>query len=204
MSSIDFSNPTVIAILAIVALAIIVAIAVAVHKRNTTARLRKKFGPEYDRAVLEHGSERKADAILAERETRVHKLKLRELGTVQRERFIADWNIVQSRFVDHPKGALIEADELVTSLLRTRGYPVTGFEQGAEDVSVDYPWMTESYRSAHNVSSLAGRGEVSTEDLRAAMIQYRNLFDELVRADTTTTMESRPISARSLPPHSVR
>ena len=186
MSSIDFSNPMVIAALAIVVLGIIVAIAVSVHKRNTSAHLRAKFGPEYERAVLEHGSERKAEAILADRETRVSKLKLRELGAAQRDRYLADWNIVQSRFVDHPRGAVIEADELVTSLMRARGYPVSGFEQGAEDISVDYPGMAESYRSAHAIASLSARGEASTEDLRNAMIHYRALFDELLEVSDPT------------------
>lgn len=191
MSSIDFSNPMVLVALAVVAVVIILAIAMAVHKRHTSTRLRTKFGPEYDRAVLEHGSERKAEAILADRETRVSKLKLRELGAAQRERYIADWNTVQSRFVDHPRGAVIEADELVTSLLRARGYPVSGFEQGAEDISVDYPAMAESYRSAHAVANLSARGEASTEELRNAMIHYRSLFDELAKADTATVV-SRP------------
>jgi hypothetical protein len=203
MSSIDFSNPMVLAALAIVAVAIILAIAMVVHKRHTSTRLRTKFGPEYDRAVLEHGSEHKAEAILAERETRVSKLKLRELGAAQRDRYLADWNIVQSRFVDHPRGAVIEADELVTSLLRARGYPVSGFEQGAEDISVDYPGMAESYRSAHAVANLSARGEASTEELRTAMIHYRALFDELAKADTTT-VESRPAPARVVPTHSMR
>jgi len=53
---------------------------------------------------------------LADRETRVEGLKIRELGAAERERFIADWHVVQSRFVDHPKGAVTEADELVSSL----------------------------------------------------------------------------------------
>jgi|HubBroStandDraft_5_1064220.scaffolds.fasta_scaffold413250_1 hypothetical protein len=203
MSSIDFSNPMVIAALAVVVLAIIVAIAIAVHKRNTSAHLRTKFGPEYERAVLEHGSERKAEAVLAERETRVSKLKLRELGAAQRDRYIADWNIVQSRFVDHPRGAVIEADELVTSLMRARGYPVTGFEQGAEDISVDYPGMTESYRSAHAVATLSARGEASTEELRNAMIHYRSLFDELAKADTAA-VETRPAPPTVVPTHSMR
>jgi hypothetical protein len=194
MSSIDFSNPMVIAALAVVVLAIIVAIAIAVHKRNTSAHLRTKFGPEY---------ERKAEAVLAERETRVSKLKLRELGAAQRDRYIADWNIVQSRFVDHPRGAVIEADELVTSLMRARGYPVTGFEQGAEDISVDYPGMTESYRSAHAVATLSARGEASTEEVRNAMIHYRSLFDELAKADTAA-VETRPAPPTVVPTHSMR
>jgi hypothetical protein len=203
MSSIDFSNPMVIAALAGAAVVIILAIAMVVHKRHTSARLRTKFGPEYDRVVLEHGSERKAESILADRETRVRKLELRELGAAQRDRYLTDWNTVQSRFVDHPRGAVIEADELVTSLLRARGYPVSGFEQGAEDISVDYPWMTESYRSAHAVASLSARGEASTEELRTAMIHYRALFDELAKADSTTVV-SRPAPARVVPTQSMR
>jgi hypothetical protein len=196
MSSIDFSNPMVIAALAAAAVVIILAIAMVVHKRRTSARLRTKFGPEYDRTVLEHGSERKAESILADRETRVSKLERRELGAAQRDRYLADWNTVQSRFVDHPRGAVIEADDLVTSLLRARGYPVSGFEQGAEDISVDYPWMTERYRSAHAVASLSVRGEAGTEEMRTAMIHFRALFDELAKADSTTEVPVQPLHGR--------
>jgi len=178
--NIDFSNPTVIIVVVVAALAIIIAIAVVEQKRRAKAHLRSRFGAEYDRTVLIHGSERKAEAILADREKRVHSLKLRELGTAQRERFIADWNTTQARFVDHPKGALAEADELITSLLQARGYPVSGFEESAEDISVAYPRMIESYRSAHTVAMLSTQDKASTEELRNAMLQYRNLFDELV------------------------
>ncbi|WP_263353531.1 hypothetical protein [Acidicapsa acidisoli] len=182
---IDFSNPTVVAVLAIVVLAIMIAIAVIWYRRSTAMRLRKRFGSEYERAVLEQGSERKAEEVLADRETRVRKLKLRELGAVQRDRFAEDWNTVQARFVDHPKGALIEADELVTALMQARGYPVTGFEESVDDISVNYPRVTENYRSAHTVAVLSARGQVSTEELRTAMIQYRNLFDEILKTDSS-------------------
>jgi hypothetical protein len=197
---IDFSNPTVIVVLAVVALAIVIAIAAIWHKRSTTARLRNRFGSEYERTVLETGSERKAEAVLAQRENRVRKLKLRELGPIQRERFSADWNTVQTRFIDHPKGALIEADELVTALLQARGYDVSGFDQSADDISVNYPGAIESYRSAHAVATLSARGQVSTEELRTAMIQYRNLFDELVSAETPAEQHAwpaAPVSSRS-------
>jgi hypothetical protein len=202
LENIDFSNPVTIAIVAVVALAIILTIAVVIHNSRTKARLRRSFGTEYDRAILEHGSERKAQAALAEREARVHKLTLRELGPVQRERFLADWNTVQSRFVDFPKGALVEADERVTSLLRARGYPASGFEQGVEDVSVAYPRLVENYRSAHNVAVLSAKGEATTEDMRNAMIQYRALFDELVKVDTST--EFRTAQNSALPTQSLR
>lgn len=197
--NIDFSNPTTEAVLALVALVVILAIVAIIHKQRTTARLRKNFGTEYDRAVLEHGSERKAQAILAEREQRVHKLTIRELGDVQRERFVAEWAAIQSRFVDFPKGAVIEADELVTSLLRARGYPVSGFEQGLEDISVDYPRLVDHYRSAHGLALLAARGEASTEELRNAMIQYRAIFDEVAKVNTR--VDSRATRVRAVPTH---
>jgi len=180
----DFSNPTFDIILG-VALVLIVAIGVTAYlsyRKKKTLALRSRFGSEYDRAVVEHGSQRKAEVGLAAREARVEKLKIRELGPSQRERFVTDWHAVESRFLDHPKGAVTEADELVSALLQARGYPVSGFEQSAEDVSVNYPRMMEYYRSAHAVAVRPGKAEASTEELRAAMIDYRTLFDELVQS----------------------
>ncbi|MGA9544889.1 MAG: hypothetical protein WBQ85_15035, partial [Candidatus Sulfotelmatobacter sp.] len=74
-------------------------------RRSTTAGLRQKFGPEYDRAVLVHGSGRKAEAKLADRQERVEKLNIRDLDPMEHERFSKQWESVQSRFVDSPKGA---------------------------------------------------------------------------------------------------
>src|ERR1039458_4944051 len=118
-------------------------------RRSTTAVLRKKFGPEYDRAVKVHGSERKAEAKLEDREKRVEKLNIRELDPIEHESFLRRWESVQSRFIDSPKGAVTEADDLVSSLMKTRGYPVSDFDQRAADISVDHPRVVENYRSAH-------------------------------------------------------
>ncbi len=181
----ELTEPRLIAGAIAIVLIIVVAVALYLRKRRkTTAGLRARFGPEYDQAVLTHGSERKAEAKLADRETRVEGLKIRELGATERERFIADWQAVQSRFVDHPKGAVTEADELVSALLKARGYPVADFDQRAADISVNHPRLVEYYRSAHGVAVRVGRDEASTEDLRNAMIQYRSLFDELVEIQT--------------------
>src|SRR5580765_3598391 len=106
------------------------------RSRTTTAGLRQKFGPEYQRAVQEHGSEHKAEAKLADREKRVEKLNLRDLDPIEHERFSKQWESVQSRFVDSPKGAVTEADDLVSSAMKTRGYPVSDFDQRAADISV--------------------------------------------------------------------
>ena len=42
---------------------------------------------------------------------------------MEHERFLKRWESVQSRFVDSPKGAVTEGDDLVSSLMKTRGYP---------------------------------------------------------------------------------
>jgi hypothetical protein len=178
-------NPRLIALAVAVLMVIVVAVALYVRKRkNTSAELRDRFGPEYARAVQQHGSERKAEAKLADRETRVEMLKIRELDPMERERYLAQWQAAQSRFVDYPKGAVTEADELVCSLMQTRGYPVADFDQRAADISVDHPRVVENYRSAHSIALRLGRGEANTEDLRTAMVHYRSLFDELVQVPT--------------------
>ncbi len=163
------------------AVIVIVAVSAWVYvrkRRGTTADLRQKFGPEYDRAVLAHGS--KAEAQLADREKRVEKLNIRDLDSMEHERYSKQWQAVQSRFVDSPKGAVIEADELVSSVMKTRGYPLSDFDQRAADVSVDHPRVVENYRSAHEIALRVGKDAATTEDLRTAMIHYRSLFEELV------------------------
>jgi hypothetical protein len=178
-------EPKLIASMVLVILVIVVAVALYVRKRkNTTADLRDRFGPEYERAVQTHGSERRAEAKLVDREKRVQKLNIRDLDPTERERFSGQWQSVQSRFVDYPKGAVTEADELVSSLMQTRGYPVTDFDQRAADVSVDHPLVVDHYRSAREIALRLRKGEASTEDLRTAMIHYRSLFEELVQIQT--------------------
>src|SRR5580698_10860925 len=174
-----FTNAELIGAAVVLLFLVIVAVVGIVHKRRTRTRtLRNRFGSEYDRAVVEHGSSRKAEARLADRETRVDALQIRELGATERERFVAEWYTVQSRFVDHPKAAVTEADDLIAALLEARGYPKNSFEQRAADVSVTYPRVMENYRVAHAIAVRPGRTEASTEELRTAMIQYRAIFDE--------------------------
>ena len=91
---------------------------------------------------------------------------------------------LQTRFVDSPRGAVAEADDLVTSLMKTRGYPVSDFDQRAGDISVAHPRVVENYRAAHEIALRVGKDEATTEDLRTAMIHYRSLFEELVQVPT--------------------
>ena len=58
----DQIEPRYIVIAAIVILAVVVlAIIYTRNRAANRARLRERFGPEYSRAVQEHGSERRAE-----------------------------------------------------------------------------------------------------------------------------------------------
>jgi hypothetical protein len=184
------SDPKVI--VAIVGVILVIAVLAWLYvrkRRKTTADLHERFGTEYERAVREHGSERKAEAKLADREKRVEKLHLRVLDPMEHERYTKQWASVQSRFVDSPKGAVTEADDLVSSLMKTRGYPVSDFDQRAADISVDHPRVVENYRSAHEIALRVGKDAATTEDLRTAMINYRSLFEDLMQLSATIERE---------------
>jgi hypothetical protein len=181
--NLPFTNAQLIVAVFVLIVAVLIAVgAYLEHRKSKTIALRNRFGTEYDRAVVTHGSSRKAENKLADRETRVEALKIRDLEATERDRFVAEWHTVQSRFVDHPKAAVTEADDLVNALLEARGYPRAGFEQRADDVSVTYPRVMENYRRAHGVAIRPGQVEATTEELRTAMIEYRAIFDELLQA----------------------
>lgn len=57
-----------------------------------------------------------------------------------------------------------------------RGYPVADLERRAADISVDHPAVVENYRAAQAIAMLNGRGEASTEQLRKAVVYYRDFF----------------------------
>ena len=124
--------------------------------------------------------------MLSEREKRVDRFQIRELAADEREKFVTEWRLVQSRFVDDPKRAVRDADQLVNQLMQSRGYPMSDFEQRAADISVDHPRVVDNYRAAHVIALRHQKGEASTEDLRNAIIYYRSLFDDLLQTQTTS------------------
>jgi hypothetical protein len=169
-----------IAVAVLLMLAAGITILFSIPKRRTE-RLRTQFGgSEYTRAVKEGGSQREAEAVLAQRAERVDRLHIRPLATADRARFVETWGRVQAHFVDGPGGAVAEADQLLNDVMSTRGYPMSDFEQRVADISVDHPLVLDNYRAAHQTALRQSRGEARTEDLRQAMIHYRTLFEELV------------------------
>ena len=169
-------------ILAVVIVVALAALAVLVSRRRRSEHLKQHFGREYEHALEREGDRSKAEAELVQREKRVEKLNIRPLDRVERDRVTAEWSEVQARFVDDPPRAVAFADALLGEVMKTRGYPVSDFEQRAGDISVDHPAVVDHYRTAHDIAVRHERGDAGTEDLRQAMIHYRALFDDLVGA----------------------
>jgi FtsZ-interacting cell division protein ZipA len=176
---------TMIVVVIVVAVIAIAAIILVVSRKRRRENLKRHFGPEYDRAVLERGDAAKAETELINREKRVHSFSIKPLTPAMRDRFREEWRQIQQRFVDDPAIAVNEADSLVNRAMAARGYPVADFEQRAADVSVSYPSVVQNYRAARVVIQRHARGEAGTEDLRQAMVHYRSLFDELLGVSTS-------------------
>jgi hypothetical protein len=172
----------VIVFFAVAVLSVVVAAAIGfvTSRRRRSQKLRKTFGPEYDRVMRREGDSRKAEGVLEFRQKRREKFPIRRLTSADRSSFALRWNEVQARFVEDPRGALTVADSLITDVIETRGYPLGEFDQRAADLSVDYPLIVENYRAAHEIRTLHSEGKASTEDLQQAMVHYRRLFQELL------------------------
>jgi hypothetical protein len=169
--------------LAVVVVAALVAVTVwLLMRRRRTAALRARFGPEYDRLLQSNRTPAEAERELQLRQRRVESFSLRALTREETEQLTASWRAVQARFVDDPRTAVVEADRLIEDAMRARGYPVEDTAHRLDDLSVDHPAVVNHYRSSREVIARHGRGEASTEDLRAAMVHFRALFDELVGA----------------------
>lgn len=156
------------------------AVAWMLYEKQRTSRLKRQFGPEYERTVKEAGTRRRAEAELESRARRVGMLELRELPPADRDRFAQRWRDAQAHFVDDPAPAVAEASALVKEVLGARGYPVGNFDRRAADISVDHPTVVENYREARRIALASERGHAFTEDLRRAMVLYRALFEEVL------------------------
>ena len=173
-----------------IAIFAILAVVWLLYERKNMTRVREKFGPEYERLAGTEGA-RKATTILAEREKRLSRLTIRPLSNAERSRFSEEWREVQERFVDDPSGSILRADALVNEAMRTRGYPVTDFDQAAADLSVDHAGVVENYRIAHDIIESTERRRASTEDIRKAMQHYRKVMESILDTRVVERVEVR-------------
>lgn len=169
-------------VLVAVIVVLVLVIGLLLARQQRSRQLKQDFGPEYQRAVAQHGDQRSAEKELTDRRRRVEKFEIRPLDPASRERYTESWGATQRYFVDEPVAAVGDAHTLVQKVMRERGYPVDDdFEQRAADISVEHPNVVENYRAANQISLEARNGQASTEQLRQSMVHFRALFEDLLR-----------------------
>ncbi|MBD0747114.1 hypothetical protein [Streptomyces sp. CBMA152] len=173
-----------IVIVVLIAVSVVVLAAVALLVVRGTAAggrgLRRRFGPEYDRAVVLHdGDRRAAERELGERLKRHGSLAERPMPVEVREHYLVRWAGIQEQFVDSPRHATEEADKLMARLAEERGFPAAkAYDDQIAALSVHHAGRLDGYRRVHR----AARGAADTEEMREAMIEARTLFEELLTA----------------------
>ncbi len=178
-------------VILVIAILVVAALGWYLLRQQRSKKLRSQFGREYDRAVHQYGDRPKAEEALEARQKRMEKFHIHPLSAHERERFGDQWHDVQSRFVDDPAGSVSEADRLVCAVMIARGYPMSDFDRRADDLSVDHPHVVSNFRAAHGIAVRHEKGQASTEDLRKALVYYRDLFDELLEAHVAGSRETR-------------
>jgi len=178
-------------IIIVVAVLVILGIVLGLvfSRRKRAEKLQEHFGPEYEHTVEALGDEKKAQAELFERKKHVEALNIRSLSAAERERYLAEWTLVQTKFVDEPGQAIVDADHLIMEVMQLRDYPVSDFEQRAADISVQYPALVSNYRAARVIALKNEQHTADTEELRQAMIYYRSLFEELLETEAVVVKE---------------
>jgi FtsZ-interacting cell division protein ZipA len=173
----------VIAAVIVVAIIAIAMAVVAWRRRTRSQHLRDRFGAEYDRVVTsdQRGERRAGEEELERREERRDAIQIRPLTPVRQQRYLLAWRDIQMSFVDAPERSVVNAEHLVSDVMRERGYPVDDeFEDQAALISVDHPDLVSNYRRAHQIYERGQSHEANTEELRDSLVYYRSLFDELL------------------------
>jgi hypothetical protein len=165
-----------VVIVVILVVVLLAAVTLGMRRRG----LRRRFGPEYERAVSEQKSTLRAEAELAGRHRRVRKLDIRPLSDDARRKYRAEAVRIQEEFVDSPETSVAAAHALVTRVMRDRGYPAEDDQQAMTDLSVEHARTVGHFREAQRISTSGAAGDASTEDLRQALIHYRALFADLL------------------------
>ena len=169
---------------------VIIALVVLLLTRRRSRRLKKQFGPEYDRTVERLDSKDAAHEELQRRAERHDSFELRDLDDAERDRYVQRWRLLQRQFVREPANGLLEADKLLTGLLHDVGYPTDSFDQQVADLSVEHADVTTEYRGGRAVVRDVHHGRAGTEEIRRALLQYRAVFERVAGADVSADIGS--------------
>jgi hypothetical protein len=98
------------------------------------------------------------------------------LASESRDRYLADWDRIEMRFVDAPVEAVREADALVMAVLRERRHPL------------EERRLPSDVQEARRDSS--ARGD-KTEGMRRALLHYRVVMEKMVGAPVHPLRDDR-------------
>ncbi|MEU2338321.1 hypothetical protein ABZ770_01010 [Streptomyces sp. NPDC006654] len=184
------STGLIIAIVIVAAVVVVAAVLTLRSRSSGPGGLKRRFGPEYERTVAQHGGDTKAaERELAERVQRHGSLRERPLEPAERERYAARWATAQEHFVDSPRESVTEIDRLLAEVAAARGFPAGAeYEEQVAALSVHHAGHVDGYRRIHRAAGApvggAPQTQASTEEMRKAMIEARALFEDLVGAST--------------------
>jgi hypothetical protein len=105
------------------------------------------------------------------------RIEMVPLSNEARDRYLADWDRIEMRFVDAPKEAVNEADALVMSVLRERRHPL------------EMRRLPKDMQEARHDASME-KGD-RTEGMRQAMLHYRVVMEKIVGAPVHPEREGR-------------
>jgi hypothetical protein len=165
-------------------------------------QLRQRFGPEYDRVVEAQSGRKEAEQELTERERRFANLEIHPITATSRDRYAQNWALIQAKFVDRPSNAVDDAERLLISIMDELGYPTSDYEERLAVLSVFHVPVLTHYRDANDITGRHEISQVSTEELRVAMVHYRTLIEELL--DAKPIAPKAPRSLRPAQPESTK
>ena len=121
--------------------------------------------------------------VMATRSGHMRRPALKTLSPESRERYVTQWDKVESRFVDSPGDAVREADALMLAMLGEREHPLAEEKLPAN--------MRRARREA---TGKEGKG--GTEGMRLALLHYRAVIEEYARPeDREETQRRREVAS---------
>ena len=108
--------------------------------------------------------------VMATRSGRMRRPALKTLSPESRERYVTQWDKVESRFVDSPGDAVREADALLLAMLGEREHPLA-----------EQKLPSNMQRARRKAAGKEGKG--GTEGMRLALLHYRAVIEEYARPE---------------------
>jgi hypothetical protein len=106
---------------------------------------------------------------------------LRRLSTSARQRYITEWDNIETRFIDTPEEAVREAEVVVMSVLRERGHPLSDRD------------LPNDVKRAHK-QAYGSRDR--TEGMRQAMLHYRAVMERHIGTEEDIQREQESEDSR--------